>query len=172
MSERLYAVVYLTTAAFFCIIANAFSQNGNAQNITEDRPTDLPQNNKTEGNKLKNATGSTGTIEPQGTISDMSVGGTPITKEIAIELTELTPSEVSQYPITSLSAEDIKLAFGSLNPLNLAKVLLNIPQGDLIEVKNKLTPSNFNQTLNKLLEVDRTQVEDRLSSAASATTAD
>jgi hypothetical protein len=171
MGEKLCAVMYIMTAAFLIIITNVYSQNGTAQNVTEGRPIDLPQKNKTEGNKTENATGSAGAIAPQGTPSDLIAGGTPITKEIAMELTELTPSGVSQYPITNLSAEDIKLAFGSLNPLNLAKVLLNIPQEDLIEVKNKLTPSTFNLTLNRLLEANRTQVEDRLSST-SATTAD
>jgi hypothetical protein len=166
MREKLCVVMYLITAAFLFIITNVYSQNGTAQNLTEGRPIDLPQNNKTEGNKIENATGSTGRVTSQGTPSDMRVIGTLNTEKIAMELTELTPSEVSQYPITNLSEEDIKLAFISLNPLNLAKVLLNIPQEDLMEVKNKLTPSTFNQTLNRLLVADRTQVEVRLSSAS------
>jgi hypothetical protein len=171
MREKLCVIMYLIITAFLFIINNVYSQNVIAQNVTEGRPIDLPQNNKTEGDTIGNATGSSAAVAPQGRPSDIPGNGTLNTKKIAMELTELTPTEVSQYPITNLSPEDIKLAFGFLNPPNLAKVLLNIPQEDLVEVKNKLTPTIFNQTLNRLLEADRTQVEDRLSSdAASATT--
>ena len=162
--------MYLITAALLLVVSYTYSQNVIAQDATEDRPIDLPQNNRTEGNKIENATGSLAAVAPQGTPSDIRVRGTLNTERIAMELTELTPTKVSQYPITTLSAEDIKLALGFLNPLNLAKVLLNIPQEDLIEVKNKLTPSTFNQTLNRLLEADKTKVEDRLSSAAASVT--
>jgi hypothetical protein len=168
MREKLCVIVCLIITAFVFIISYTYSQNGIAQNVTEGRTIDLPRNDKTEGNKIGNATDSSAAVAPQGTPSDIRGRCTLNTERIAMELTELTPTEVSQYPITNLPAEDIKLAFGCLNPLSLAKVLLNIPQEDLIGVKNKLTPPTFNQTLNRLFEADRTQVEDRLSSATIA----
>ena len=83
-------------------------------------------------------------------------------KLIALELTTITPAEVSQYPIANLSREEIVSVLELLNPQVLAKVLLNIPQEDLETIQFMLTQSEFNQTLNRLVDEDRTQVEDRL----------
>ena len=82
---------------------------------------------------------------------------------IAMELSELTPVEISEYPISDLSNEDIKLVFGYLTPGNIAKVLMNIPQEDLVKIQTELTPTYFDQMLLiRLPEVDRTQVQDRI----------
>ena len=83
-------------------------------------------------------------------------------QNIAMKLTKLSPTEIRQYPITVLSAEDIGLVLGLLNPHNLAKLLLNISQEDLAELQNILPSSVLNQALNRLSDANRTQVQDRL----------
>jgi hypothetical protein len=119
--------------------------------------------NETDRNLAGNATESF--FEPFGDPGDIT--GSQFSsnaKKIAMELTEITPEEVSQYPITNLSSKDISSVFELLNPLDLAKVLLNIPQQDLMKIHVMLSPSAFNKTVDRLLEANRTQVEDRLSS--------
>ena len=82
---------------------------------------------------------------------------------IAMELSELTPAEISQYPVTDLSNEDIKQVFGYLTPDNVAEVLMNIPQEDLVTIKAGLTPTYFDQILLiRLSELERAQVQDRI----------
>jgi hypothetical protein len=82
---------------------------------------------------------------------------------IAMELSELSPVEISQYPISDLSNEDIKLVFGYLTPGNIAKVLMNISQEDLVKIQSELTPTYFDRILLiRLPEVERTQVQDRI----------
>ena len=83
-------------------------------------------------------------------------------EEIAMELSSLSPEEIKEYPITDLSDKDITLVFRFLDPFNLAKVLLNIPQENLVEIQGRLTPADFNEHLSKLSEVDRKQVVDRI----------
>ena len=68
-----------------------------------------------------------------------------------MELTRLSPTEIRQFQITVLTEEDIKSVLALLNPHNLAKVLLNISDEDLAEIQNMLSPSTFNQTLNRTL---------------------
>jgi hypothetical protein len=86
------------------------------------------------------------------------------TQKIAKELSSLSTDETSQYPLTSLSADDIESVFGFLNQYDLTRLLLNIPQDKLVEVKNMLDPLAFNQTINNLAEENRTQVVNRLNS--------
>jgi hypothetical protein len=124
--------------------------------------------NMTDGNLTGNATESP-TVESLGRPEDLADGNNQFSlnvRKIAIELTKITPPEISHYPITNLSREDIVSVLGLLNPRVLAKVLLNIPQEDLIKIQDMLTPSAFNQTLDRLVEANRTQVKDRLSSVS------
>jgi hypothetical protein len=82
---------------------------------------------------------------------------------IAMELSELTPVEISQYPVTDLSNEDIKLVFGYLTSSSIIKVLMNIPQEDLVKIQSELTPTYFDQIiLIRLPEFEKTQVQDRI----------
>ena len=131
---------------------NLYSQNASAQNMTDSNLT----GNATEPS----------VVEPLGRPEDLANGDGKFSlnaRNIAIELTKITPAELSQYPITDLSREDIQSVLGLLNPRVLAKVLLNLPQEELMKMQVMLSPSAFNQTLNRLLEVNKTQVEDRLS---------
>ena len=79
-----------------------------------------------------------------------------------MELSSLSQEEIREYPITDLSDNDIILVFGFLNPGNLTKVLLNIPQEDLADIRDRLTPVTFTESLNRISEVDRSQVANRL----------
>ena len=87
-----------------------------------------------------------------------------VPRDIARELSTLSPIEIRQYPITDLSAEDIKLVLRLLTPPNLAKVLLNIPQQDVVEIRNMISPDEFSIALNRLPETDRLQIQSRFSS--------
>jgi hypothetical protein len=86
---------------------------------------------------------------------------------IAMELSSLTPAQISEYPLIDVSNKDITLVLKFLEPIDLAKVLLNIPQKDLSEIQHRLTPNVFDKSLNRLSEADRTQVEERLMSTSS-----
>jgi Mg/Co/Ni transporter MgtE len=68
----------------------------------------------------------------------------------------------SENPITDLSNDDIKLVFQFLDSVDLTKVLLHIPQQDLLKIQQRLTPEVCAEYLNRLAESDRIQVEDRL----------
>jgi hypothetical protein len=83
-------------------------------------------------------------------------------QEIATEIASLSPEEIREYPITDLSDQDIILVFRFLNPDNLVKVLLNIPQENLVEIKERLTPADFGEPLSRISGADRTQVANRL----------
>jgi hypothetical protein len=87
-------------------------------------------------------------------------------EDIASELRSLTPQEITKYPITDLSNKDIKLVLQFLDPVDLTKVLLYIPQEDLIKIKHRLNPITFDESLNRLSDEDRTQVEERLISTS------
>lgn len=151
---KLFLITILIIALSFAS-TNQYSQNATAQNMTD-------------GNLTENATESP-IVESFGRPEELANSNSRFSlnaKEIAIELTSITPAEISQYPITNLSREDIVSVLGFLNPRVLAKVLLNIPQEELIKMQDMLTPSTFNQTLNRLFEMNKTQVEDRLSSVS------
>ena len=153
MRIKLFIITILILASSFAPI-NLFSQNASAQNMTGSNLT----GNATEPS----------VVEPLGRPEDLANGDRQFSlnaKNIAIELTKITPEELSQYHITDLSREDILSVLGLLNPRVLAKVLLNLPQEELIKMQDMLSPSAFNQTLNRLLEVNKTQVEDSLSSS-------
>ena len=83
-------------------------------------------------------------------------------EKIADELSMLTNFQLSQYPITELSPDDIRDALSYLTPPNLAQVLLNIPEQDLVETRNMVSHNDFNLILNRLSEADKSQVESRL----------
>jgi hypothetical protein len=83
-------------------------------------------------------------------------------QDIATELSGLTPQEISEYPITDLSDKDIKMVFGFMDPSHLTKVLLYLPQQDLIKIQHRLSHHSFNETLNRLSDFDRKKVEGRL----------
>lgn len=84
-----------------------------------------------------------------------------VTKEIS----NLTMEEISTYPISSLSMNDIEKVFGSLSTYDLTRLLLGIPHEDLIEIENKLGSMVFNQTINRLTDANKTQVVDKLSNS-------
>lgn len=151
MRIELVIITIMILALSFAPI-NLYSQIASAQNMTD-------------GNLTGNAT-EPPVVEPLGRPEDLANGGSQFTlnaRNIAIELTKITPAELSQYPITDLSREDIQSVLGLLNPRVLAKVLLNLPEEELMKMQDMLTPSAFNQTLNRLFEVNKTQVEERLS---------
>lgn len=139
------------------------SQHSNATAPSTTGYKTISSQNMTDGNLTRNATESS--VEPFGSpgdITDLSQFSSNA-KKIAMELTKIPATKISQYPITNLSSNDISSVFELLNPLDLAKVLLNIPQQDLIEIKGMLSPSVFNQIVDRLFEANRTKVEDRLS---------
>ena len=164
MGNRLCAVIYLMIiTAFLFATDNGYSQIAKLGEGASGISVDLLQSIESQANMTGNRTDSMGIIAPQGSPIDFPTDVPFNAKKIAIDLTKLTPTEIGQYPITNLSPEDIKSAFELLNPSNIAKVLLNIPQADLVElVENKLNPITFNQTLVRLPEANRTQVEERL----------
>jgi hypothetical protein len=152
-SMRIKSSITILILALSFAPINLYSQNASAQNMTDSNLTE----NATEPS----------VVEPLGRPEDLANGDSQFSlnaRNIAIELTKITPAELSQYSITELSREDIESVLGLLNPRVLAKVLLNIPQGDLLQIHDMLTPSAFNQTLNRLFDTNKTQVEDRLSS--------
>ena len=151
MRIKLVIITIMILALSFAPI-NLYSQIASTQNMTVS-------------NRTGNATAPS-VVEPLGRPEDLANGDSKFTlnaRNIAIELTKITPAEISQYSITDLSSEDIQSVLGLLNPRVLAKVLLNLPQEELMKMQNMLSPSVFNQTLNRLFEVNKTQVEDRLS---------
>jgi hypothetical protein len=164
MGNRLCAVIcFMMITAFLFAIDNGYSQNAKVEEGASGISVDLLQSNESQANMTGNGTDSTGIITPQGNPTDFPTDVPFNAKKIAMDLTKLTPTEISHYPITNLSPEDIESAFELLNPSNIAKVLLNIRQADLVEVvENKLNPTTFNQTLSRLPEANRTQVEERL----------
>ena len=86
------------------------------------------------------------------------------TQRSAIELTGMTPLQISQFPINALSAEDLKLVFGFLDSFNLAKVLMSISPQDLKTIQIRFSGDNsFIEILNRLHLSDRTEVERKLS---------
>ena len=135
-------------------IQNSFSQN--VSGITPE----ILQNN-TVGKFSENATESTiveGLGEPRDLARAESSDRFPLkARNISMELTRLSPTEIRQFQITVLTEEDIKSVLALLNPHNLAKVLLNISDEDLAEIQNMLSPSTFNQTLNRLSDTNRTR---------------
>ena len=164
MAKKTSIVIYMSIAGLFFVLLGLSNQNVISQNATPDQKSFENQSavNTTE---IANNFSS---VESFANPPDLNLDEFPLnTKMIAKELTGLNPAEISNYPITDLSPNDIKLAFTLLNPFNLGKVLLNIPQNDLLEIQNMLSPSLFNQTLNRLLPADKDQVEDRLSHLAS-----
>jgi hypothetical protein len=86
------------------------------------------------------------------------------TEKIAREISMLDATELKTYNITYLSNQEIMLVFQHLPPLDLLRVLMSIPLEDLQEIKNRLTPSKFNQILD-MVGANRIQVENRLSPA-------
>jgi hypothetical protein len=74
------------------------------------------------------------------------------TEKIAIELSNLTPLELKEYPITELSDEDLKSVLECLTTDNLAKVLLNIPKEDLAEIQDMLNAITFDEIQKMLSE--------------------
>jgi hypothetical protein len=140
-------------------------QNTLYQNVIESR-AELSQN-KTSGNFSGNASEPSiveGLGKPRELAHSNGLDKLPLkARNIAMELTDLSPVEIRQYPIILQSSGDIRSVLSLLNPHNLAKVLLNISQEDLLEIQNILSPSAFKQILNKLPDANRTQVQDRLS---------
>jgi hypothetical protein len=88
-------------------------------------------------------------------------------QDIAAELSNLTPQEISEYPITDLSNNDIIMVMGFLEPGDLTRVLLHIPQADLASIEHRISPHTFNEFINRLSELDKNQVEARLLSTTS-----
>jgi len=145
-------IITISIIASSIVLSSQYSQNATSQNMTDSNLT----GNATEPS----------VVEPFGRPADLANGAIQFSlnaRNIAIELTKITPAEINQYTITDLSREDILSVLGLLNPRILAKVLLNLPQEELMKMQDMLSPSAFNQTLNRLLEVNKTQVEDRLS---------
>lgn len=160
MTKKMYVVTCMSIAILFFVLSGLSNQNVMSQNTT---PGQRSFENQSAVNTTENANNSS-SVESFANPADLNLDEFPLNaKMIAKELTELNPTEISNYPITKLSPNDIKLAFILLNPFNLGKVLLNIPQNDLLKIQNVLLPSLFNQTLNRLLPADKDQVEDRLS---------
>ena len=89
-------------------------------------------------------------------------------EQIAGELNSLTPQEILEYPLTDLTAGEIKSVFGYLSSGELARILLSIPEPSIIELRNIVTPTTFNEIIGRLSEPDRTQIENRLSSSSIA----
>jgi hypothetical protein len=84
-------------------------------------------------------------------------------EKIAQELAGKTPLEISQYPVSALSTNDLRLALGFLDSVNLAKVLLNISPQDLKTIQTRLSSDySFVNILNRLSLSDRAEVEQRL----------
>jgi hypothetical protein len=154
-SMRIKSSITILILALSFAPINLYSQNASAQNMTDSNLTE----NATESQS----------VESFGRPEELADGNdqfSPNVRKIARELTKITPAEISHYPITNLSREDIVSVLGLLNPRVLTKVLLNIPQEDLIKMQDMLTPSVFTQTLNRLVEANKKQVEDRLSSVS------
>ena len=89
------SITILILASSFAPI-NLYSQNASAQNMTDSNLT----GNATEPS----------VVEPFGRPEDLANGDSQFSlnaRNIAIELTKITPAELSQYTITDLSREDI-----------------------------------------------------------------
>jgi hypothetical protein len=160
MTKKMSIFTCMSIAILFFVLSGFSNQNVMSQNTTLGQGS---FENQSAVNTTENANNSS-SVKSFANPADLNLDEFPLnTKMIAKELTELNPTEISNYPITKLSPNDLKLAFILLNPFNLGKVLLNIPQDDLLKIQNILSPSLFNQTLNRLLPADKDQVEDRLS---------
>ena len=90
-------------------------------------------------------------------------------KLVADELSSLNSTEISRYEITDLSPDYIGYVFEFLYPDDLARVLLNIPIQDLVEIKNMFPASEFNYYLDILPPSNRSQVETRISTSSNET---
>ena len=142
--------------ALLYVIDNGFVQNAIVEKEAFGSSIDLAQHNKFQANMTEKETDSLKSLVSQGKSTDFPPNIPSNVKKIAMELTKLTPTEISHYPITNLSPQDIKSVFELLNPSNIVKVMLNIPQTDLVEiVENKLGITTFNQTLSRLPDANR-----------------
>lgn len=113
----------------------------------------------------ENLTGGLLEVKPSDFSTLMGQGFEVNTKKIANELGDLTNEELSAYPITSLSSDDIKSVLGFLNEHDLMRLLLSIPQEDVNSISNMLGPVTLAQVLDKLSEGNRTQVLNRFSNS-------
>jgi hypothetical protein len=138
----------------FPYLPKTYSQNNSVDNIGMSQI--IAQRNSTDVSNTSAVTG-------QGSAGDFPQGpsGFPSKAvDIAMELTQLSSAELVDYPITDLSTDEITSVFQLLNPLNLAKVLLNINQKDLVQIQNITT---FDEITARLFEENKSQVQHRLS---------
>lgn len=81
---------------------------------------------------------------------------------IAQEISLYTDTEIKDYPLADLPAEEIKAVFMILDLGNITKILLNIPVNDIQEIQNKLSEEEFNSILNRVSIENQTLIKDHI----------
>ena len=143
---------------------------------TPPPPTSIPRIDPDEvGRAEELSSGDVGLIGPRGLdptdgAGETAGGADPVTPVsnpcmIAMDLSRLTPLEIRSYPTSQFSSSDLESIFECLGSVNLAKILVNIPLGDLRVIQTALTPLTFEQILDRLYETDKTEVQNKLSSS-------
>jgi hypothetical protein len=79
------------------------------------------------------------------------------------QLKALKPDEVEGYGLTDYAPDVIKSALSVLDRGNLTKVMLNLPENELSQLREKLTSEVFNNTLRFVPEPQRTEIINRAS---------
>lgn len=83
-------------------------------------------------------------------------------KLIADDIGLYNETEIKDYSLTDLPAEDVQAVLNILNIGNISKVLLNISEEELDNIKNKLTEEKFNNILKRLSVENQTKVIERI----------
>jgi len=82
--------------------------------------------------------------------------------KVARDLITLKAEEIKNYGLTDFSDIDIENALNLLDPENLTKVLLNIPDDDLLQINDRLTNSTLNNILSKIPEHQRNEILNKI----------
>src|SRR4051794_23611202 len=115
MTKKMSVATCMCIEALIFVLSGLANQNAISQNATMNQRS---FENQSGLNATENANNSS-SFEPFANPAELNLDDFPLnTKMIAKELTELNPAEISNYPITELSPNDITLAFNLLNPFN------------------------------------------------------
>ena len=77
---------------------------------------------------------------------------------IAKTLIGLKPYQIKEYGLSDYPSSVVQNALMFLNPGNLTKVLLNLPQSELIQIRKEISPMAFNSTLSLVPEPQRSEI--------------
>lgn len=83
--------------------------------------------------------------------------------KVVQQLNSLKPDKVKDYGLIDYPPDVIKIALLHLDRGNLTKVLLNLPEDELFQLREKLSHEVFNSTLGIIPEPQRSEIINRSS---------